>query len=315
MFGRSLYSPKISRSNKRLNTNLDPLQDLQQSIARLTELLIVIQRENDIGVTGKDHRQVERNGEIFNVTENSPSIARRKKPSYANMLRSDEKVHSYYLTVSVAQEEEMIELIRNIMDLVVKAEQRAAKMNDSNSNNGSDKDPATTTRTTTDNQQLSEESQHSAIFEYFCETNTLSDITNIATGLAFITFSKTETNTTNNGGGKAPTTIHLYPPISVAIQIIQSISILLTNLSKATSLYFILSNNKINDLINFPFDNYKMAEYNKTQDKKNSTNKKVDISSIGELSEMEAAYIMFLKSLCMRMNSETLQFYLQLEGM
>ena len=44
----------------------------------------------------------------------------------------------------------------------------------------------------------------------------------------------------------------LLPPLEIATQAIQSISILVQNVKRATSLFFLLSNNFVNQLINFP---------------------------------------------------------------
>lgn len=302
MFGRSFSSPKrynYHHSKKSsLNDNHDtpPNEELlKASIARLNELWIQIQQENDIPnstISSTTPNSTTHTTDIIpNQNASSSSIRiQRKKPSYANMLRSNEMVHSYYLTMSIAQEEELMELIRNIVDLVVKGEQ----MNMASISS------------------LHHESSSSFMLEYFCETQTFSNMIQMAMGhVVVVGTTESLPNGSSSSSCSSTTKLHLYPSISIALQIIQSISILLTNLSKETSLYMILSNHNIHHLIHFPMENYKMAEYNKTQEKKNSTHKKVDISSMGEFSEMEAAYIMLLKSLVMRMNRNTLQFYLQ----
>ena len=301
MFGRSFSSPKRnnnhSKKNSSLNDNHTSNEELlKASIARLNELWIKIQQENDVTISSTSISITNSNTTNTNTTENdgiqkaSPSSFRtqRKKPSYANMLRSNEMVHSYYLTMSIAQEEEVMELIRTIVDLVVKGEQMTVSSLDHES---------------------SSVSSSSFLLEYFCETQTFSNMIQMAMG--HVVGTESLPNCSSHSASSSTTKLHLYPPISIVLQIIQSISILLTNLSKETSLYMILSNHNIHHMIHFPMENYKMAEYNKTQEKKNSTHKKVDISSMGEFSEMEAAYIMLLKSLVMRMNRNTLQFYLQ----
>eukprot|EP00554_Chaetoceros_debilis_P010999 CAMPEP_0194108562 /NCGR_PEP_ID=MMETSP0150-20130528/8226_1 /TAXON_ID=122233 /ORGANISM="Chaetoceros debilis, Strain MM31A-1" /LENGTH=1296 /DNA_ID=CAMNT_0038797289 /DNA_START=297 /DNA_END=4184 /DNA_ORIENTATION=- len=118
--------------------------------------------------------------------------------------------------------------------------------------------------------------------------------------------------------GHPPPPQFLYlPPISIAIQAIQSISILVQNVARATSLYFLLSNNIVNDLINLPLQFYNDAEIYKreemlgrtrTQSKNTPTRRRGNESA--EMSELTTTYVAFLKSLAMRMNSDTLQFYL-----
>lgn len=51
----------------------------------------------------------------------------------------------------------------------------------------------------------------------------------------------------------------LLPPPTIATQAIQSISILIQNVSRATSLYFLLSNDIVNELIQLPIDSYRHA--------------------------------------------------------
>ena len=51
----------------------------------------------------------------------------------------------------------------------------------------------------------------------------------------------------------------LLPPPTIATQAIQSISILIQNVSRATSLYFLLSNDIVNELIQLPIESYRHA--------------------------------------------------------
>ena len=53
--------------------------------------------------------------------------------------------------------------------------------------------------------------------------------------------------------------ILLLPPPTIATQAIQSISILIQNVSRATSLYFLLSNDIVNELIQLPIESYRHA--------------------------------------------------------
>ena len=67
--------------------------------------------------------------------------------------------------------------------------------------------------------------------------------------------------------GKAEEGTHaqatLLPSLKVATQAVQSVSILVQNVSRATSLYFVLSNNYINALIDLPLHLYSAAERKK----------------------------------------------------
>ena len=100
----------------------------------------------------------------------------------------------------------------------------------------------------------------------------------------------------------------LLPPISVATQAIQSISILIQNVSRATSLYMILSNHHINTLIDLNLDRYATAEQKRRVDVGDESRA---IFASPEMSELTTHFVTLLKSLAMRMNAETLQFFLK----
>jgi hypothetical protein len=108
----------------------------------------------------------------------------------------------------------------------------------------------------------------------------------------------------------------LLPPLAVTIQGYQSVSILVQNVKRATSLFFILSNNHINQLINFPLDEYHVAEKIKLESiggpNASTTNTLMSPRRFGspELAELTTTFVTFLKSLALRMNAETLQFFL-----
>ena len=111
--------------------------------------------------------------------------------------------------------------------------------------------------------------------------------------------------------------IVLLPPLAVATQGFQSTSILVQNVKRATSLFFILSNNHINDLIGFPLEEYHIAERNKLEGSSNGdgTDNSSNLMSprrfvSAELGELTTTFVSFLKSLALRMNAETLQFFL-----
>jgi hypothetical protein len=97
------------------------------------------------------------------------------------------------------------------------------------------------------------------------------------------------------------------PPLAIALQALQSISIFIQNVSRATSLYIILSNDHLNTLIDLSLDRYAAAE---------STRRAGDETQGGifaspEMTELTTHFVTLLKSLAMRMNAETLQFFLQ----
>jgi Uncharacterised conserved protein. len=194
------------------------------------------------------------------------------------------------------------------------------------------------------------------VFEYFCEVNVVSLFINIATGFAFtdqerqdademdddlqtqdsLDISRNDSIDTNDAvasssignisfdsqglpHSRVSFTPNRLATVRIAIQVLQSMSILIQNVTMSTSLYLILSNNKVNELINLPLDAYAAAE--KYQEKMNassindhhedtSPHGHGSLSHLGEYSELTSIFISFLKSLTMKMNSETLQFYL-----
>lgn len=196
---------------------------------------------------------------------------------------------------------------------------------------------------------------HSSLFDLFLERNVLSTIVSLVTGASFQHVSR-ETDysevslegTVENridlnendhigstiGGGTEPATRNLLPsnntqsrtnvvflpPISVATQAVQSTAILIQNVSQATSLYMLLSNNRVNDLIGLPLDLYAYAFQQREcihfgtypalmeNTRQSAGNAKVDIPEIAELA---THFVSFLKSLVVRINLETLQFYIR----
>lgn len=228
-------------------------------------------------------------------------------------------IDARFVTFKPKQEQDMVELLRRIAEIVVQGEQRAA---------------ADESSTSSEVQELSSENNNNSIFEFFCEANVLGTIINIITGVAFFVDDEAflsgglqqlgvdddGTNRTSNGNVEKDlfnenadiNSKRFLPPTAVAIQAIQSISILVQNVAKVTSLYFILSNNRVNDLIDLPLEYYSIAEQQQNGDRegishKISVRKKLQSA---EMSELTTLFISFLKSLAMRMNPETLQFFL-----
>ena len=157
------------------------------------------------------------------------------------------------------------------------------------------------------------------IFELFCERNGLANIVNIVTGVAFVHEKIDEGSAKavdEEVGSDKPVQPQEYqlPPLSIATQAVQSISILIQNVSRATSLYFLLSNNRVNDLIKLPLHLYERAEINarnaKRKSPKRTPRKQRQQQQEPEMSELSTHFVSFLKSLAMRVNAETLQFFL-----
>lgn len=97
------------------------------------------------------------------------------------------------------------------------------------------------------------------LFDFFCEKNMLS---------LFLEIMWTE------GGA----------PVAVHVQILQTLSILISSVKNDTSLYYLLSNNHINDIINFPYD-------------------------LEQDESLQAQYASFMKTLSLRLNEQTVQFF------
>jgi hypothetical protein len=227
-----------------------------------------------------------------------------------------------FIHLSPDVEDHIVEVIRRISEIVVLGEQRAAaKLL------GEDE----TADTSIENSSASVV-QDNDVFEYFCEKNVIGDIINIATGAAFMDAPAhqnlpgdslefaSSTDSVINGTSKerfirpSDHPIQL-PPLSITIQAIQSISILVQNVKMTTSLYLLLSNNKVNDLINLPLQLYSYAERHHQEDQSAaSASERLRAGSmqdmVAESSELTNIFVAFLKSLAMKMNPETLQFYL-----
>ncbi|GMH87319.1 hypothetical protein TL16_g10816 [Triparma laevis f. inornata] len=104
------------------------------------------------------------------------------------------------------------------------------------------------------------------LFDYFCEKNMLALLVDVARG-------------EGEGAGVARS-------VSVKSQVIQTVSILVQNVRNETSLYYLLSNNYINELISIPLGNY--------------------VSEV--LEELMPTYISFLKTLALRLSSSPTLF-------
>jgi hypothetical protein len=105
-------------------------------------------------------------------------------------------------------------------------------------------------------------------------------------------------------------------PTRIAVQAIQAMSILIQNVKMTTSLYLILSNPKLKDLINIRLDAYDVAEkdYVESDDYSHYSGSQVrddnNHAATADIFELTNIFVTFLKSMAMKMNPETLQFFL-----
>jgi Uncharacterised conserved protein len=229
------------------------------------------------------------------------------------------------------QQEEFIEDLRRVAELCIigenfvaklqrreeKAEERAkarwAAARDALLDDVSESEPAYDETNEEQNEKLQ-------LFDLFFERNALALIVDMLYGESFridppLPLSGQEEgsgdSTVDEDSKPAATTEPetLLPPLAIATQALQSISILIQNVSRATSLYVILSNNYINKLINFPLSLYVTAEKRRMIASKESRALPLAFSS-PQVTEVATHFVSFLKSLAMRMNAETLQFFL-----
>lgn len=157
-------------------------------------------------------------------------------------------------------------------------------------------------------------------FDMFFERNTLELIINLLTGTTF-QLTEEERNPSKDVEDSNEDVLETETPkkivdsttwlphLEIATQALQSVSILIQNVSRNTSLYVILSNNRINELINLPLDLYLEAERQRQISSGREAQPMTFTSA--EHSELTTHYVTFLKSLALRMNAETLQFYLK----
>ena len=353
------------RKGNKNNNNQNPivaLAELRSALNRLDELTENFQdigselltalseganRESKDANTAAD-AAVEEN-EVSSGTNSSENKATEKEVTYrrspsatANDLLLESNAH--FLSVSEKDEEEMVELIRRVAELVVLSERMAGQIlegspnqRDDSASNSKGGDP---NKDDTDEKSNNSEDAmpYLALFELFCERNALANIVNIVTGVAFAPKEKRQSRPGSsnsldkmqlNRGSETSQTPHILPPLTIATQGIQSVSILIQNCSRATSLYFLLSNNRVNDLIGLPIHLYKRAEMNHTHylrfarrgSRRPSsysglplpvppTSNSLTNYASNEIGELTTHFVSFLKSLAMRVNPETLQFFL-----
>ena len=256
--------------------------------------------------------------------ERSPSAAASDRRENSN---------SSFIFMEKADELEMIELLRRTAETVVLSERRANQLLVEASDKRQQREVAKSKESgeevvgEDDDGIIGEDAAlpYLAVFELFCERNALSNFVNIVTGASFTHCDEAPQDADESAPPQLPgSKIHRLPPLSIATQAVQSVSILIQNVSRATSLYFLLSNNRVNDLIELPLHLYKRAELNAlhtrynerySQRKNNKQPAPPPVSDwmnyqSSEMNELVTHFVSFLKSLAMRVNGETLQFFL-----
>jgi Uncharacterised conserved protein len=180
--------------------------------------------------------------------------------------------------------------------------------------------------------------EYANLFDLFFEQNGLGMMVDMLTGVAFesqqnTSYTPPPNEEQDSAGGSvetqqpcqhelpSPSRILYLPPLEIATQALQSISILIQNVSRATSLYIILSNNHMNTLIRLPISMYEAAERQRREDQvggggdehvsSSSLARHNNVFASPELAEFTTHFVTLLKSLAMRMNAETLQFFLK----
>ena len=245
-----------------------------------------------------------------------------------------------YIKFDPEIEDQIVELVRRLAELAVQGEQKhfSHLNNTDGSDGGSDHSSGHS------DVYLGGMTPHgdNTVFEYFCEMNVVSTIINIATGAAFVDleeemdimnqdsleFERNPSTDTNEAVASLESSSFDYfqsecdykpkklPPTRIAIQVIQSMCILIQNVKMTTSLYLLLSNNKVNDLINLPLKAYAAAEKLHLEEadmasiSAEALEETINPDSTADISELTNIFVTFLKSLAMKMNPETLQFYL-----
>jgi hypothetical protein len=263
---------------------------------------------------------------------------------------SPKEANARFVPMSSEETAHCVEVIRRISELVVIGESAAATAAVERVKLDSmDRDSSSTEHQPLDGQyseeyerirsKIADNEVYASVFEHFFERNGLAMITEILTGAAFDVKSHWEKRMVSLQAEKATKEdgsedmelcetklklmeeiniedyegLLLLPPLAIATQGFQSTSILVQNVKRATSLFFILSNNHVNQLINLPLEEYHIAERKKLHQEDGVTTPTfMSPRRFGspELAELTTTFVSFLKSLALRMNAETLQFFL-----
>ena len=338
-----------------LRSALNRLDELTESFrgignALLTDLEAGIEKKENAAVAGADANtpvEVDATAVENDIADDKQSVSKEAAHKPTTFRRSPSATvsdlllatNAHFISIPEKEEEEMVELIRRVAELVVLSERMAGQILEGSSSRRSSNVSSNTGDADDDKSNNSEDAMsYLALFELFCERNALANIVNIVTGVAFAPREKQQSSSRPNSSNSLDkiqsTTItdqtpHILPPLTIATQAIQSVSILIQNVSRATSLYFLLSNNRVNDLIGLPIHLYKRAEMNHTHylrfARRGSrrpttytglplpvppTSQSLSIYTSNEIGELTTHFVSFLKSLAMRVNPETLQFFL-----
>lgn len=269
-----------------------------------------------------------------------PSTPLSKTPSKrGSLLRSSsfflgsKGIDAKFITMGNEKVDQTVEVVRRIAELVVFGERLAgsAERQKQKLDKIAEKQKAGDELMEEEEEAINKQGQdnetekYTAIFEHFFERNGLELITKLLTGKCFdLTTHEVKPRVIPDSekiGESSDQEVveireidlleHNYmllPPLPIAIQAFQSVSILVQNVSRATSLFFILSNNYVNQLINFPLEQYHVAERRKLNQETSMMSPRRFGSP--ELAEMTTHFVTFLKSLALRVNIETLQFFL-----
>jgi len=180
-------------------------------------------------------------------------------------------------------EARVIELIRSIGELVVYGEQRSNLFTDfkQNNNNSNSNNSVNRKKKKYNHAQQCPSFHNGFVFEYFCDKNILALLVDIVTAKpsssSLSSLSSSSAFSTSSGQNYSGV---VWTPL-VKAQVLQTISIFISNVSDPKSLYYLLSNNYINRIISsiVPLEQW----------------------STGALEEILPVYISFLKSLALKL--------------
>lgn len=234
--------------------------------------------------------------------------------------------------ICVMPEHGMVEDLRRIAELVIigenamlrqeRKQKRILQRDREQWNNIRDRvgdtPPAGDEPTEGDEDETIDVEMHLQMFDLFFERNTLETIISMLLGTSLDLATHRMQDATEDAGETLPSyenSTTVLPPLSVATQAIQSISIMIQNVSRVTSLYVILSSNRINSLIGLPLHLYETAEYHRLSTQPGSSSTTTTMTPPRNvtnpvITELTTHFVTFLKSLALRMTAETLQFFL-----
>lgn len=279
---------------------------------------------------------------LFRRTNSTPTKAAATSSSSRSLTPTRHRREPQAVFLELPDSEVLVENMRRIAELVVIGEnyvtsqqkKEEAKFRRDQENWKAQRDmlgedlPADEPPEEVQEDEREHQQEYAQLFDLFFERGVLETLINLLTGSTF-QLSETERKeleateqqeeeksgdeksapgTPQNTKPSMDKVVHL-PSFTVATQALQSVSILIQNVSRATSLYVILSNNRINELINLPLDLYSAAERHRQMELGGETQPRTFTSP--EFSELTTHFITFLKSLALRMNVNTLQFFLK----